>query len=62
MISKVRQRLATRDLTMNKILGDDGKDDIQHESVGDWTEEGHQEPLFEDPAEVEVIEGSRKST
>ncbi|KAK7981763.1 ATP-dependent RNA helicase SUV3 [Apiospora saccharicola] len=62
MISKVRQRLATRDLTMNKILGDDGKDDVQHESVGDWTEEGHQEPLFEDPAEVEAIEGSRKST
>ncbi|KAK7928059.1 mitochondrial ATP-dependent RNA helicase [Apiospora marii] len=62
MISKVRKRVASRDLKMNKILGDDGKEEAQHESVGDWAEEGHQEPLFEDPAEVEAIEGSKKST
>ncbi|KAK7956968.1 ATP-dependent RNA helicase suv3- mitochondrial [Apiospora aurea] len=60
--SKVRQRLATRDRKMNQILGDAGKEKIQHETVGDWDEEGHQEPLFEDPAEIETIKGLRKST
>ncbi|KAK8051213.1 hypothetical protein PG993_002598 [Apiospora rasikravindrae] len=62
MRSKVRKRLASRDREMNKILGDAGKEEIQHETVGDWDEEGHQEPLFEDPAEIETIKGLRKST
>ncbi|KAK6827803.1 RNA helicase [Apiospora arundinis] len=62
IISKVRKRFASRERKMEEILGDTAKDKTQHESVGNWDEEGHQEPLFEDPVELDAIEKLPKST
>ncbi|KAK8090984.1 hypothetical protein PG994_000489 [Apiospora phragmitis] len=62
IMKKVRKRLESRNRDMNEILGDAGEDETQHETVGDWVEEGHQEPLFEDPADLEVIKDPRKSS
>ncbi|RYP54637.1 hypothetical protein DL769_010321 [Monosporascus sp. CRB-8-3] len=41
-------------LKKEKFLGEEGPKDVPgHEGVGDWNEEGHEEPLFEDPKDLE---------
>ncbi|KAK8106181.1 mitochondrial ATP-dependent RNA helicase [Apiospora kogelbergensis] len=62
-ISKARKQSAKRERKMEEFLGDAAEDNTQHESVGgDWGEEGHQEPLFKDPAELDAIDKPSKST
>lgn len=45
------------------MLGDDGElDGPKHELLGKWDEDGHEEPIIEDPMEVEPLTRSRRDS
>lgn len=50
-ISRSRQQVRDRDRRMEVF--DDKLEEPEHEALGTWTEEGHQEPLAEDPTDLE---------
>lgn len=52
-ISAIRERAKKQERTKKLILGTkDSVPEIRQEGPGQWNEEGHEEPLYEDPAEV----------
>ncbi|KAJ1333407.1 ATP-dependent RNA helicase SUPV3L1/SUV3 [Microdochium nivale] len=44
----------------NKLLGGDAKDseETRHEVTGQWNEPGHEEPLYEDPRDLDRVESA----
>ncbi|KAI1386447.1 P-loop containing nucleoside triphosphate hydrolase protein [Hypoxylon trugodes] len=55
-LQHIRGRVSRAQDNKKAILGEDSSDgDSQHELVGDWNEEGHGEPLYNEPEELEQI-------
>lgn len=52
-ISRSRQQVRERD--RRKEVFDDQPEEPEHEALGTWTEEGHQEPLVEDAKDLEEV-------
>jgi ATP-dependent RNA helicase SUPV3L1/SUV3 len=52
----IRKAAHARLRQQEELLGEDAPTDAStHEGVGSWNEEGHEEPLFEDPSQLEQI-------
>ncbi|KAI1133177.1 P-loop containing nucleoside triphosphate hydrolase protein [Nemania abortiva] len=51
-----RRRAEARERQKQQVLeGLSEQDEPTHEGVGEWNEEGHEEPLYEDPSQLEEI-------
>ncbi|KAH6660419.1 P-loop containing nucleoside triphosphate hydrolase protein [Truncatella angustata] len=68
MNAKIRKQTREQERKKKTILGEDGRESDQdsdrpgHEGPGEWNEEGHEEPLFQDPAEVQVSTKTNEKT
>ncbi|OTB08187.1 hypothetical protein M426DRAFT_317289 [Hypoxylon sp. CI-4A] len=52
----IRRKASAEKHNMEEILGEDASvDGPRHELTGDWNEEGHEEPIFEDSEELGSI-------
>ncbi|KAI1409595.1 P-loop containing nucleoside triphosphate hydrolase protein [Hypoxylon sp. FL1857] len=55
-LQSIRKAASQSKRKMERVLGDDTSvDGPQHELSGEWNEEGHQEPLFNDAEELQPI-------
>lgn len=55
--ARIRKKALETERQIKTILGEDGLETERppHDGPGEWNEEGHQEPLYQDPAEVEEL-------
>ncbi|KAI3318301.1 P-loop containing nucleoside triphosphate hydrolase protein [Xylariaceae sp. AK1471] len=55
-VETIRKAAHARLRQQEELLGEDAPtEDSTHEGVGNWNEEGHEEPLYEDPSQLEQI-------
>lgn len=55
-LEAIRKKATVSERMVERVLGEESTvDGPQHELSGDWNEEGHEEPLFDDPQELEPI-------
>ncbi|KAI0841000.1 P-loop containing nucleoside triphosphate hydrolase protein [Hypoxylon sp. FL0890] len=55
-LMSIRKKASKSKRKMEEVLGDGASiDGPQHELPGEWNEEGHEEPLFSDPEELQTI-------